>query len=198
MENRLKKLAFHITPEMVAAGKLVGTGLAVHTIPNLVSKTLSKTEVGKSVASTLLAKGIEHGLNDKQIHPILQSIGSRVLGPEIMAPYVHGREFAKNFDLGAMLSKNKDKKGDIGNIINFMRSSKAQETAENLDKTFIGSVATRAALGAHSQRISNVLDKLPTVGGSKVLTRGQNIASGQYRHYQHLLNHISVPILDLT
>jgi hypothetical protein len=73
-------------------GKAAIGGAASHFGGNVLQKLLRKYQ--PQLAQRQMASGITHGLEGKQMHPVLQRMVSSGLGPEYLAPYQTGHAIA--------------------------------------------------------------------------------------------------------
>jgi hypothetical protein len=74
-------------------GKAALGGAASHVGGNIIQKGLRK--IMPQLAQRQMASGITHGLENKTMHPVMQRLLSRGLGPEYLAPYQTGQAISK-------------------------------------------------------------------------------------------------------
>jgi hypothetical protein len=74
-------------------GKAALGGAASHVGGNIIQKGLRK--MMPQLAQRQMASGITHGLENKTMHPVMQRLLSRGLGPEYLAPYQTGQAISK-------------------------------------------------------------------------------------------------------
>lgn len=92
--SMLEKNAFVGTALGLGALKFLGTGGALHLGSNIAQKAIRRFAPG--LGESQFASGLSHGMEGKQMHPLMKQFIGATAGPEYTAQYGAGQEAAKH------------------------------------------------------------------------------------------------------